>query len=69
LLLPFSYQAQKSNSFSNSNQTSCLVTLTYQNALASGDLELGTDWRVNLHDDLLQSLTAHFGTESVEIIY
>jgi len=69
LLLPFSYQAQKSNSFSNSNQTGCLVTLTYQNAMASGDLELGTDWRVNLHDDLLQSLTAHFGIENIEIVF
>jgi DNA polymerase-3 subunit alpha len=69
LLLPFSYQAQKSNSFSNSNQTGRLVTLTYQNAMASGDLELGTDWRVNLHDDLLQSLTAHFGIENIEIVF
>ena len=30
---------------------------------------LGEAWRVSLHEDLLQSLEAHFGPEHVKVIY
>ncbi|MEK6684847.1 MAG: DNA polymerase III subunit alpha [Pseudomonadota bacterium] len=62
LLAPHSCQSQKSDS-------GCPVTVIYQNEFASGELELGSDWQVNLHDDLLQSLTAHFKPENIEIVY
>lgn len=62
LLVPHSCQSQKSDS-------GCPVTVIYQNEFASGELELGSDWRVNLHNDLLQSLTAHFKPENIEIVY
>ncbi|PXW89950.1 DNA polymerase-3 subunit alpha [Nitrosomonas sp. Nm84] len=65
LLAPFTSQTQKSGN----NLPACPVTLIYHNDSASGELELGNDWRVNLHDDLLQSLTAHFKTENIEIVY
>lgn len=63
LLMPFSPQAQKN--YANY----CPVTVIYRNDLASGELELGSDWRVYVHDDLLESLTAHFRTGNVEVIY
>ena len=63
LLAPFSNQTQKSQ------DNYCPVTLVYHNDFSSGELELGNDWRVNLHDDLVQSLNAHFKTENVEIVY
>jgi DNA polymerase-3 subunit alpha len=63
LLTPFSNQAQKSH------LNYCLVTLVYHNNFAGSELELGNNWRVYLHDDLLQSLHAHFKTENIEIVY
>lgn len=69
LLVPFSCQTQKSDLSGNNNHPGCPVTIIYQNDFASGELELGNDWRVNLHDDLLQSLNTHFKTENIEIIY
>ncbi len=69
LLVPFSSQTQKPGLSGNHNQPACPVTVIYHNNFASGELELGNDWRVNLHDDLLQSLTAHFKTENIEIVY
>lgn len=62
LLAPHSRQSQRTDS-------GCPITVIYQNEFASGELELGNDWRVNLHDDLLQSLTAHFKPENIEIVY
>ena len=62
LLAPFSIQQK---SYANY----CPVTIVYHNDFASGKLELGTDWRIYLHDDLLQSLHAHFKTGNVEIVY
>ena len=69
LLTPFSKQTQKSGLSGNNSQPACPVTIVYHNELASGELELGSDWRIHLHDDLLQSLTAHFKTGNVEIVY
>jgi len=69
LLAPFSNQTQKPGLSGNNNQPACPVSVIYHNDFASGELELGNDWRVTLHDDLLQSLTAHFKTENIEIVY
>ncbi|MER2514567.1 MAG: DNA polymerase III subunit alpha [Nitrosomonas ureae] len=63
LLIPFSTQTQKSLA------DFCPITVVYRNDIASGELELGNDWRVHLHDDLLQSLNTHFKTKNVEIVY
>jgi DNA polymerase-3 subunit alpha len=62
LLTPFSGQ-------NSPNQTNCPVTLAYQNQSATGELELGPNWRINLRDDLLRALHAHFNPENVEIVY
>ncbi|MGZ0017946.1 DNA polymerase III subunit alpha [Nitrosomonas sp. wSCUT-2] len=63
LLSPFSPQAQKH--YANY----CPVTLLYRNESACSELELGNDWRVYLHDDLLESLDGHFQISNIEIIY
>jgi DNA polymerase-3 subunit alpha len=63
LLTPFTPQAQKP--YANY----CPVTVVYHNELASSELELGNDWRVYVHDDLLQSLKTHFGDENAEVGY
>ena len=63
LLMPFSPQAQKG--YANY----CPVTVIYRNDLASGELELGNDWRVYLHNDLLESLKSHFTDGNVEVGY
>jgi len=63
LLTPFTPQAQKP--YANY----CPVTLVYRNDLASSELELGNDWRIYVHDDLLQSLQAHFKDGNVEVGY
>ncbi|PTQ66478.1 DNA polymerase-3 subunit alpha [Nitrosomonas oligotropha] len=63
LLTPFTPQAQKPHT------NYCPVTIVYHNEFASSDLELGSDWRVYLHDDLLESLKAHFGDGNVEVGY
>lgn len=62
LLMPFSPQAQKPYTHY------CPVTLMYRNESASSELELGNDWRVYLHDDLLESLNGHFKQGKVEIV-
>jgi DNA polymerase-3 subunit alpha len=69
LLAPFANQIQKSGLSGNNNHPACPVAVIYHNDFASGELELGNDWRVNLHDDLLQSLTAYFKAENIEIVY
>ena len=61
LLMPFSNQSQKSY------ENYCPITLLYCNNYASSELELGNDWRVYLHEDLLQSLSSYF--KNVEIVY
>lgn len=63
LLTPFTPQAQKP--YANY----CPVTVVYHNELASSELELGNDWRVYVHDDLLQSLKTHFGDGNAEVGY
>ncbi len=48
---------------------SCPVLVVYRNQSAICQLELGDAWRVNLQDNLLQSLSAHFKAENVRVIY
>jgi DNA polymerase III subunit alpha len=60
LILPYSSQ-HRSVASSPMQQTSrpiqatCPVSLVYQNREALCDIALGEDWRVMLHDDLLQT--------------
>ncbi|MER0214695.1 MAG: DNA polymerase III subunit alpha [Nitrosomonas sp.] len=63
LLTPFTPKAQKP--YANY----CPVTLVFRNDLASSELELGNDWRVYVHDELLQALKAHFGDGNAEVGY
>ncbi|MCG7992718.1 MAG: DNA polymerase III subunit alpha [Candidatus Thiodiazotropha lotti] len=45
------------------------VRLHYRNAEASGDIQLGKDWRVNPTDELLKRLEQLFGVGSVSVGY
>ncbi|MCG7898751.1 MAG: DNA polymerase III subunit alpha [Candidatus Thiodiazotropha weberae] len=45
------------------------VRLHYRNAEASGDIQLGKDWRVNPMDELLKRLEQLFGVGSVSVGY
>ena len=47
----------------------CPVTVSYHNGSASCVVELGESWRVQLHDNLLQSLSAWLTSENVAIQY
>ena len=62
LLAPFSGSTQIS-------QPLCPVVLAYQNQVAGGELELGSEWRVLLREDLLTTLYSHFDLKNIEIIY
>ena len=48
---------------------SCVVTLVYDNQRASCEIELGDAWRVNLSNNLLQSLGAWLSEANVKVIY
>jgi len=47
----------------------CPVSVSYQNGSASCLAELGEGWRVQLHDNLIQSLSAWLSDDNVEIMY
>jgi DNA polymerase-3 subunit alpha len=47
----------------------CPVTVSYRNSGAVCDIDLGKDWRVQLHDNLLQSLASWLSAENVRIQY
>jgi DNA polymerase III subunit alpha len=47
----------------------CPVTVVYLKHGASYKLELGNEWRVNLQDNLLQSLASWLNEENVQIVY
>ncbi len=47
----------------------CPITINYQNGAAGGDIELGSDWRVNLDEHLLDGLRASFKPENVQVVY
>lgn len=70
LLTPYSNQNQSDhNDRVSTGQSSCPVSLVYRNQEAACEIILGENWQVNLHDQLLQTLTRHFNAENVEIIY
>jgi DNA polymerase-3 subunit alpha len=47
----------------------CPITINYQNGAAGGENELGSDWRVNLDEHLLDGLRASFKPENVQVVY
>jgi DNA polymerase-3 subunit alpha len=47
----------------------CPVSVVYSNRGASCEINLGDAWRVNLHDDLIQSLHEWLRPENVNIVY
>ena len=47
----------------------CPVSLVYHNPQASCEIELGPDWRVNVSDNLLQSLAGWVSQENVSVLY
>lgn len=71
LLLPYC-QLDKTSHLNRNTENShhyCPVSMTYHNQQAICELELGDAWRVELHDDLLQSLSTNFKEENIKIIY
>ncbi|HEV7929285.1 MAG TPA: hypothetical protein VGP12_04045, partial [Nitrosospira sp.] len=69
LLAPYRGSRGNAGKASAGNSFSCPVLVIYRNHDATCELSLGDEWRVRLHDDLLQSLAAHFGPEEVKVIY
>ena len=47
----------------------CPVSVVYSNRAATCEIGLGSDWRVNLHDDLIRSLGDWLSPENVTILY
>jgi DNA polymerase-3 subunit alpha len=47
----------------------CPVSVVYSNRGAACEIDLGDAWRVNLHDDLIRSLSDWLSPENVKIVY
>ncbi len=47
----------------------CPVSVVYSNRAATCEIGLGSDWHVNLHDDLIRSLGDWLSPENVTILY
>jgi DNA polymerase-3 subunit alpha len=47
----------------------CPVSVVYANRGAACEIDLGDAWRVNLHDDLIKSLSDWLSPENVSIVY
>ncbi|HKW79535.1 MAG TPA: DNA polymerase III subunit alpha [Casimicrobiaceae bacterium] len=47
----------------------CPVTISYRNQASDGDIELGSDWRVNLDENLLAGLRDWLAPENVTVVY
>jgi DNA polymerase-3 subunit alpha len=45
------------------------VQIVYSSNGATCELDLGEAWRVNLHDELIQSLSDWLRPENVQIVY
>ena len=69
LLAPYRNTENPNNTNSGNNCCYCPVSVIYRNQNATCEIELGDAWRVNLHDNLLQSLSAHFQAENVRVVY
>ena len=48
---------------------SCPVHIVYSNKGAGCEIELGEAWRVNLQDELIQSLSEWLEPENVQVVY
>ena len=48
---------------------SCPVTLVYHNQKASCEIQLGTEWRISINDNLMQSLGAWLHEKNVKVLY
>ncbi len=70
LLTPYSNQSRPQlNGHAATAQSFCPISLIYYNGHATCEIKLGESWRVNLDDQLLQTLNSHFKAENVEIVY
>lgn len=72
LLMPYCNPDTNSppdNSSQDNTHHYCPVSMIYHNQQAVCELELGNAWRVELHDDLLHSLSINFKAENIKIIY
>ena len=47
----------------------CPVSVVYSGRAASCEIDLGEAWRVNLHEDLIRSLSEWLSPENVHIVY
>ena len=47
----------------------CPVAVKVVSSISAGNVILGDEWRVMPHDDLLQNLKEHFGSEKVQLHY
>jgi DNA polymerase III subunit alpha len=47
----------------------CPVTINYSNQASGGDIELGSDWQVNLDEHLLAGLREWLAPENVTVVY
>ena len=47
----------------------CPVSVVYHNHRVSCEIDLGDAWRVNLNDNLLQSLAAWLSEDNVKVVY
>jgi DNA polymerase III subunit alpha len=47
----------------------CPVSIVYASGGATCEIDLGESWRVNLHDDLIRSLSDWLQPENVKIVY
>ena len=62
LLLPYCKSIQDES-------RGCAVKVEYHNASSKVELMLGSNWRVDLHEDLIASLSAWLSRENVKILY
>ncbi|MFN7085395.1 MAG: DNA polymerase III subunit alpha [Burkholderiales bacterium] len=47
----------------------CPVSIVYSNRAATCEIDLGDEWRVNLHDDLIRSLSEWLSADNIDIVY
>lgn len=64
LLQPYCSRARRED-----EPPGCPVQVDYRNRDARCEMTLGSDWRVELHDDLLAGLRAWLSDENVKILY
>lgn len=47
----------------------CPVSIDFRNEQAECEIDLSSRWRVHLHEELIESLVARLGQDSVEVLY